>query len=265
MIKARVSKNLRGTMMLPTVSPLALSANTEVFFTEEQLYAADIQGALNKKLLIMVDGPSQKQFTSVKVTNLSFSSISLPNVGIVRAGKTMDIRSDLVDTPVYRKMVQDGLIAFDLQFKTGKPQIEEIAAADIKRKRGRPRKEALDISIPANMQKGRAITVKVASDSDGNAEAVAVRGEAPKSQKAAAKKGTLDAKKKHGIRRLAEEDLLIDPNAPDTEEDAEDFLLDPRTGKKVTGDDGIIFVDAEQAEARRASHPVLRNKKNGRK
>ncbi len=251
MITARVSKNLKGTIMLPSVGPKAFIANNVVYFNDDLLYAADIQGALSKRLLIMVEGPSQSNVKMTKVTNLSFGSVSLPQVGVLRAGKSMDVRSDLLDTPVYRKLEKDKVIAIDLKLKTGKTKVKDIANADIKTLKNKQmmEDEEIDPSVPANMQKGRPITVKLGTDKNGNALAETVRGEIPKSQKAAAKKGTPDKQKKHGVRRAQEDSLLIDPNAQDIEEEA-DFLIDPRTGKKVAGDDGIIFVDHEQAQAR---------------
>jgi hypothetical protein len=257
MIKARVSKNLKGTIMLPTISPVALYANKEVVFTEEQFSAADIQGALRKHLLIMLDGPSVKSIKMAKVTNLSFGSVTLPNVGVVRAGKSMEINADLLKTPVYIQMVDSGLIAVNLKFKTGTPMLEDIETANVKPKGKRKEAKADEVEpvIPPNMQKGRAITMDIEADAKGGVTATPKRAAVAQSKKAAAKKGTPD-KKKHGIRKV-EDSLLIDPNS-DAEDEAEDFLLDPRTGKKVTGDDGIIFVDHEQAQQR--MNPKLRKK-----
>lgn len=266
MIKARVSKNLRGTIVLPTISPFALSANKEIFFTEDQINSADIQGALAKKLLIILDGPSQKHVKFSKVTNLSFGSVSLPGANtVLRAGKSIDINVNLLDTPVYRQMVASGLIAVDLKFKTGASAVEDIKDADLKPKAKntpKPKKgkkllvEEESQIIPANMQIGRPITVRPGTDSDGRGTATPTRGNSAKTQKAAAKKGTPDKKTKHAIRKIGDDGLLLDINAPDIEDDAEDFLIDPRTGKKVVGDDGIIFVDHEQTQQR--MNPKLR-------
>lgn len=268
MIKARVSKNLKGTIVLPTISPFAISANKEVYFSENQINSADIQGALAKKLLIIVDGPTQSNVKFSKVTNLSFGSVTLPGANaVLRAGKSMDVNSELIDTPVYRQMISSGLIAVDLKLKTGAAKVEEIADADLKPKakaknEPKPKKgkkatkellidEEADPIIPANMQIGRPITVQPGVDAEGRGTATPTRGNNAKVQKAAAKKGTPDKKtNKHAVRKIDDDGLLLDLNAPDVEEEAEDFLLDPRTGKKVTGDDGIIFVDQEQAATR---------------
>lgn len=270
MIKARVSKNLKGSIMLPTVGPKAFTANNEVFMTEEQLYAADIQGALSKKLLIMLDGPSQKDVKFTNVTNLSFGSVSLPGANVVlRAGKSCEVRSDVLDTPVYRKMVKDGLIALDLKLKTGAPKAEKIGDAEIKRDaKGKPKTRKLiameevdeeaDPIIPANMQIGRPITMQQSIDKSGRAVAKANRADLPKQTKQAAKKGTPDKQKKHGIKRVEAESLIYDPDAV-VDEDGSDFLIDPRTGKTVAGDDGIIFVDHEQSQAR--MNPRLKGRK----
>lgn len=266
MIKARVSKNLKGAIMLPTIGPKALIANDVVYCTEEQLFSADIQGALAKKLLIMLEGPSQNEVKFSKITNLSFGSVSLPGANaVLRAGKSIDIRSDLIDTPVYRKMIRDGLIAIDIKFKTGAKEIKDVADADIKPKKGGKKAKAVepneeDVVIPANMQIGRPITAAQGVDKNGRAIVEMKRGDNTV-RKAPAKKGTPDKKNKHAVRKAHNDDLLLDLNAPDVEEEAEDFLLDPRTGKKVAQNEGIIFVDQEQSQQRMNSKLKGKGKK----
>jgi hypothetical protein len=234
-------------------------ANSEICITEEQLLAADIQGALSKKLLIITDGPTQNNAQFSKITNLSFSSVSLPGANtVLRAGKSIDIRTDLLELPVYKKMVDDGLIAVDIEFKTGAKKISKVANAEIKSKK-KAKKEEPDPIIPANMQIGKPITVNQGTDANGRAVAEIKQAELAQ-RKPPAKKGTPDKKtNKHAVRKVESDGLLLDLNAPDVEEEAEDFLLDPRTGKKVAADEGIIFVDQEQAQQR--MNPKLKGKK----
>lgn len=250
MIKARISKNMRGTIMLPTVSSTALPANKEVFFNDEQFYAADIQGAIQRKLLVVLEGePSKEDVRMVKITVLSFGSVLLPGIGIIRSAKTIEIPSKLLDTDPYRQLVKAGLISVNMKLKTGK---STLITDNPKGRKKDEIVEEVDPSVPANMQKGRAITVN--SDEDG--DAIVVRAEAPKVKTNAKKTSKKDAAK--GIKRVQEESLLIDPSAPDAPEEAEDFLIDPRTGKKVVVTDDVTFVDHEQTAAR--MNPRLRNK-----
>lgn len=257
MIKARVSKNLRGSIILPTVGSKPFVANSEIEITQNQLLAADIQGALAKKLLIITDGPSQKDAQFSKITNLSFSSLSLPGANaVLRAGKSIDIRTDLLDTPDYRKMISQGLIAVDIQFKTGSKKVEKIAKSEITTKK---KKEVIEDEpiVPANMQIGKPITVSQGVDEEGRAIAEIKQSEITK-RKQPAKHGTPDKKTKT-IKKSDSDSLLLDLNAPDVEDEEEDFLLDPRTGKKVVADEGIIFVDQEQTQQR--MNPKLKGKK----
>jgi len=259
MIKARVSKNLKGGMMLPTVSRQALTANADVYFTEDQQYAADIQVAIAKKLLIIVSGASGKEAKLTKVTNLSFGSVSLPGVGVLRAGKSMEIRADLASTPPFRVLEKDGLVAYDLKFNVGNPQEDEVEAINLKKPSSKKLRDMAedDAVIRVNMQKGRPITVDVGIDENGRSVSKTSRGY---SAKQAVKKSSKDeGKKAQGIKRIAEDSLLIDPNADDTE-DVGDFLLDPRTGKPIEDTQDVIFVDHEQTAAR--MNPRLKEIKN---
>lgn len=215
MVKLRVSKNLRGTIVLPSVGNAAYDANKPIDITEDQYWSPDVQGALAKKLIVLVSGPSPKVVQSRKVTNLTFGSIALPKVGILRSGKTIAVPEELLKTADYTKLLEKKKIVIDYVPKVGKQQ--------------------KDILQP-NQQDAQTVIVDV----DGVKSAKMTKG--PKVTKATKKVGRPSK-------------LKSKKNAKD-----DGLLIDPENDENEKGDDGINFVDVEQAEARIRAHPLLKKK-----
>lgn len=94
------------------------------------------------------------------VTNVTQGSVSLPEHGILRAGKTASVRSELLDTRDYRDFIARGIIAVGgVETLKKKEEESKKAKANLLGRNGKPKKEA----------KGKIKRVGVTgSDSDDN-------------------------------------------------------------------------------------------------
>ncbi len=89
-MKAKVSGKLSGTIVIASVSKKSFVANQEFDITDEQYWERDVQSAIKKGWITCADSPKIPK--SIKLTNISRGSISVPNIGVLRSGKSVDIK-----------------------------------------------------------------------------------------------------------------------------------------------------------------------------
>jgi hypothetical protein len=89
-MKAKVSGKLSGTIVIASVSKKSFVANQEFDITDEQYWERDVQSAIKKGWITCVDSPKIPK--SIKITNISRGSVSIPNIGVLRSGKSVDIK-----------------------------------------------------------------------------------------------------------------------------------------------------------------------------
>jgi hypothetical protein len=88
-MKARVSKNLTGTIVLGSVGVKSFTANQEFELTKEQYWSPDVQSAITKGWIVCAVKP--KKAKTVQVTNISLGSVSIPGSGVLRSGKSVEM------------------------------------------------------------------------------------------------------------------------------------------------------------------------------
>ena len=230
---ARVSKKLKGSICIPSVSQKSMVANQEFYIDDAMLYKPDVQNALSKKMIIPVGEDVPKPESVVYITNIVKGSISVPGVGIIRAGETRSVSEAAAATRPVEDMEKAGVI------RIGK-RIEPE-----KRKRGRPRKEVVETPRKKDPSEWNPLAWNPLTE-DGKVAAKPM----PKQLKLAENPKPLKKKRRKAEEdEDAPEDMIFDPSDIEDEEDEDD-----------TGN--VIWVDHEETQKRLASHPVLGKKKN---
>lgn len=283
-MRARISKNLKGSIILNSIGPGAMVASREFSMTEEQYWAPDIQLAIGKHLVILLDD-APPAATLHKVTNLGFSSISLPKVGVLRGGRSVDVHSDVLKMDEYKALRDAGCIAIDLNLETGGIAAISRETATIERekeaekpkvKRGRPRKE---VTVASD----KPVTLKPDSDpTNERAKPIFLK---PTSDGVEPQQGKLQSRPGgRGMTKTASEESVViegkeddSPNFVDEEHDLERIKNHPILSKKKIDldkdedvsfidagqvkDDGVEFISDQETIERIRNHPILRNKK----
>ena len=76
------------------------------------------------------------------VTNITQGSVSLPEYGILRSGKTASVRTELLNTRDYIDFIQRGIIAIgDMTVLSKKENAVKKAKANLLDRNGKPRKD----------------------------------------------------------------------------------------------------------------------------
>jgi hypothetical protein len=257
MMKARVSKNLKGTMSLPAISKKKFERNDEMEISSDQYWSYEVQNAIKKKYLLILKG-EPKALESVEIVKVKPGSLPLPvekkgDIGkVLRDDTPFRLKASLLKTPEYQTLLRKDLIAI-----VGK----------VKKKNATSKEERESVSRAA-----RSETDSVVWDAGAVADA-----EHEEDEKQMAK-GRIRrvAPKKTEKKASRSDDMLLDTSAEDDVEMGNDdvqFLDDetkerirnhPILGKKKmaqTVNEDIDFVDSDsEAEARRKNHPILGKK-----
>ena len=127
----RVSKNFKGSLCIPSVSQKGLIKNQTFYIDDVTIAKPDVQNALSKQWIIPTDGDTPIIKNIVHITNISNGSVTIPIIGVIRAGETRAVlESEAATRPV--EELEKGKI-----IRVGK----RIKSVIEKRKPGRPRKE----------------------------------------------------------------------------------------------------------------------------
>lgn len=236
-MKARVSKNLKGTLSLPTISSRAMSCNAEFELDLEQYWKPDVQAAILKKFVVITSG-EPKCISEVEIVKTTPGSISLPIVKkVLRDDTPFRIREDILNRIEFKKLIKDKLIVVlgkaSKVSKTAPEATETRVARDVAKELPSP----LEAPAPAQQKGANGLVWDAGAVADH--EQAEIDAKAPKPP--VKKRG----KKSTGATKVSENSLIIDPSK----------IVDD-------GTDGIQWVDVEQNQERLKKHPILGKKRN---
>jgi hypothetical protein len=238
-MKVRISKNLKGRIVIPILSHRSIEANTTFEITEEHFWSKDIQQAISKRLLVVegvqpksvvVEGVQPKSVTTMKkITNVSKTAVSLPGLGLLKPRQSVSVDEELLMTENFRRLLDKRILR------------EEGKASPAKAEKAK-KEEVID--SPVNDWKA----VIIDPNEEGESRTKSVE---PRTRNG--KKPTV--KNKTGALKTGDESIIIDPRAKSVEEDDDEDREDT----------DVIFVDREQQKERIKKHPVLSKKAKGKK
>lgn len=124
----RVSKNLKGSVSVPSLSQNGITANQSFYIDDTIPLKQDVQNALLKRLLVVSGKDAAKIGKVIHITNISNGSVTVPGLGTIPSGKTKSVLEAAVDKKILNEIKETGLVKV-----SNRIEVE-------KRKRGRPRK-----------------------------------------------------------------------------------------------------------------------------
>lgn len=228
-MKARVSKNLKGTLSLSSISTQALQRNQEIDLDLEQYWKADVQQAIRKRYLIITKG-EPRAIPEVEIVKLTNGSVTLPELRkgepskVLRDNTPYKLRAEYLERSDFQKMIKAGLI--EVVGKAKKMSFNGPEATE--------RTVARDLT--AAQQRGDAIVwdARAAADSE--------HAQTEKTEKAAK---SMKKPKSLPTKKISDS-VIIDPDAADADDPSEK---------------GIQWVDVEENERRIKAHPILSKKR----
>lgn len=226
-MKARVSKNLKGTLSLSSISTQALQRNQEIDVDLEQYWKPDVQDAIRKRFLIITKG-EPRAIPEVEIVKTTKGSLTLPELKkgepakVLRDNTPFKLRAEYLERSDFLKMRNAGLI--EIVGKVRKTVISGPEATE--------RTIARDLA-PAQ-QKGDAVVWDARAAADN---------ELAKTEKKTAK--SMKKSKSLPTKKLSNS-VIIDPDADDRDDESEK---------------GIQWVDIEENERRIKDHPILSKKR----
>jgi hypothetical protein len=228
-VKARVSKNLKGTLSLPSVSAQAFKKNDEFELSADQYWRPDVQAAVHKRFIVITAG-EPKKIPEVEIVKIGAGSVTLPVLKkVLRDDKPFRVKAELLEHLEFKKLFKAKLI--DIVGRSSKA--EKTPKVEAREEKVARRIEDVPEAAQKKGENGLVWDAGAIADHEQSVE----EGEA---KKATRKKG-----KKAAPKKAANDSLIIDTDAP-AEADSDD----------------IQWVDIEENEQRIKNHPILGRKRN---
>lgn len=160
-MKARVTKKLKGTIVLGSVTHKSMVASQEFELSEEQYWADDVQSALRKGWITCADAPKLPK--TVTVTNISLGSVSVPGIGVLSSGKSAELPLKFSDSLDVERLVKSKKVALGNR-KHKLPEEPEVKFVVHKPKPAPETEPSEPVKKKAKAQKGKIKPVRDESD-----------------------------------------------------------------------------------------------------
>jgi len=120
-MKVRVSKNLKGRIVIPAISAKSIGANTIFEISESAFWDQNVQRAILKKLLV-VDESVPKKTTEVKqIINKSTQSVALPGIGILKPHRKAIVKITELESEAFKRLIDLGVLSVEGNASVAKP------------------------------------------------------------------------------------------------------------------------------------------------
>jgi hypothetical protein len=239
---ARVSKNFKGTICIPSVSQKGMTAGETFYMDDATYWKPDVQNALSKRMIVALGEDAPKPQETVYLTNITGGSVTVPGVGVIRAGESQGVSADLAGSQACKELESVRVL-----------KISKREPAPPKRGRGRPRKHPVSESPPAKPRKKDPAEWNPLAWNPLTEDGKRAGKPLPTVLK-------LNENPKPLNKRAKKDDYLLDPD--DDDDDDDDLLIDPGDDDDEEEEDGIVWADRDENKKRIAAHPVLGKKKH---
>ena len=109
-MKAKVTEAIRGTIILPTIGGKPFGTGSEFELNDEQYRGVDVQKALELRQIKIISGKVPKVLDTVELHNITNNSVNIPDVQIVRPGKSVNVPVTKLKDPVIKYLMDEHLL-----------------------------------------------------------------------------------------------------------------------------------------------------------
>ena len=120
-INGHINKDLKGTIILPTLGTKSKKAGDKVVITEKELDNKDIKAAIISGQLII---DKNKTIKTIEVKNITKSSFVLGDYGIIRSGEIKSINKLDLELPSIKELLDNKQISLNKNEKIAKNEAQ---------------------------------------------------------------------------------------------------------------------------------------------